>query len=157
MKLRLKFLVLLLCVFFLSVPITAKAADYIVSGAGIADANGLYVEDGTSGLVPKYTKGIWSLACVQPMGSDWVWVIRNGPLSNDIVYINFLNPPPDLPPNDGGWLDEAGSVPDLTITLSDSIPTLNEWGLIMMCLLLSGIAFIVIKKGMFRDGGAAQV
>ena len=122
MNFRLMFFGLLVYVLLLF-PFTAKAADYIVAGASVTDTNGLYVEDGTSDGVSKYTMGGWTLAREQPMGA--AWMIRNGPDTfNDLIYVNWTFPSPDLPPNDGNWAEwnGGGAAPSLTITISENNP-----------------------------------
>jgi hypothetical protein len=158
MKLNFRQLCLIVIV-FLSCSGTALAANYIVSGAtNNPDANGLYVQDGTSDGVPQYIKGIWTLAREQPMGP--AWVIRNGsdPF-NDMIYVNWPggSPGPSVPPSDGNWIEWQGDpAPGLTITLapSESIPSMNTWGVIIMITLLSGIAIFVIRKTHFPNPGS---
>lgn len=145
MKHRLLFLCM--TIFFILVPLSASAAKYTVAGATMADANGLYVENGISDGVAKYTKGNWILAREQPMGA--AWVIRNGPLTfDDIIYINWTFPAGDLPPNNGNWGEWQGEpVPGLTITLSSqSIPTITEWGMVLLTLLLAASAIWMMKR-----------
>lgn len=158
MKLNFRQFFLLLTV-FLFFSGTALAANYSVSGAtNNPDANGLYVQDGTSDGVPKYTKGIWTLAREQPMGP--AWIIRNGsdPFG-DLIYINWAggSPGPNLPPNDGNWQEwQVGETPDLTITLapSESIPSMSTWGILILITFLSGIAIVIIRRSHFPDSGA---
>ena len=159
MKSGFRYMCLLLLVFlFLSG--TALAANYLVSGAPNPDANGLYVQNGTSDGVPKYTKGSWTLAREVLMGP--VWIIRNGsdPFA-DLVYVNWPDypaPSPDLPPNDGTWIAwSGGDVPELIVTLSpaQSVPTLGTWGVLIMATLLAGIAIIaLIRKSHFPNTDA---
>jgi hypothetical protein len=135
-------LILLICLLF---PTTSLAANYIVAGAPSPNegANGLYVEDGTADGVPKYTKGTWTLnRQTGGMGDGW-HIIDD----SSWVFCNFLNTD-NVPPNDGNWeiCFDAG-VPGLTVTLAEeNIPTLNEWGVILMSLMLGCIAIVVIRK-----------
>ena len=147
--------VCLMLLVFLLFSGTALAANYIVSGATDGDANGLYVENGISDGVPKYTKGDWTLQREDWMGKGWF--IRNGFTMVPYSYINSPNSS-DLPPNDGQWVQWDGDpvpVPDLTITLDPlSIPSLGTWGVLIMLTLLIGIAIAVIRKRRFPDTGA---
>lgn len=140
-------LFLCMIIIFILVPLSASAANYIVTGATMADANGLYVENGISDGVARYTKGNWILGRENPMGA--AWVIRNGPRTyDDIIYINWTFPAGDLPPNDGNWSEwQGGSVLGLTITLSSqSIPTTTEWGMALLTLLLAASAIWMMRR-----------
>jgi hypothetical protein len=137
---------------FLLLSGTASAADYIVSGAAVAEANGMYVQNGVSEGVPKYTKGAWTLGRELIMGQ--VWVIRSGPGFGDISYFNWLFPSPDLPPNDHNWEQMTGGTDTgLTITLASGIPSLGTWGVLIMIALLIGAAIAVIRKNHLRNAG----
>lgn len=137
---------------FLLLSGTAMAADYIVSGAAVAEANGMYVQNGVSDGVPRYTKGSWSLGREIIMGP--VWVIRSGSGFGDISYFNWYAPSPDLPPNDHNW-ERVGDGTDagLTITPGSGIPSLSTWGVLIMIALLIGAAIAVIRKNRFRNAG----
>lgn len=131
---------------------TALATDYVVAGAPNAGANGLYVEDGTSDGVAKYTKGDFTLER-RDTGMDKLWIIS---LSGSTAYSNSPNYSP-LPPNDGQWMESPSGdpVPGLTITLAPSnIPSLGTWGALIMLTLLLGIAIVVIRKNRSPDTGA---
>lgn len=147
--------VCLMLLVFLFLSGTSWAANYIVSGAPNVNANGLYVEDGIWDDVPQYTKDLWNLRRIEMMGSH-PWVIFPGGGMAIIYYLNEADSV--LPPNDGNWQDwigERGTIQELTVTLdASSIPTLNEWGFLIMITLLIGTAIAFIKKKYFPGTGA---
>ena len=130
---------------------TAVAANYVVSGAPESDANGLYVENGTSDGVPKYTKGYWNL---ERQGSGWFIIYGEPGGMWAEIYRNDPNSS-DVPPNDGNWEDFAsGSIPMTIMLAPANIPSLGTWGALIMLTLLTGIAIAVIRKSRFPDTGA---
>jgi hypothetical protein len=153
MKLDFRHLFFTSLLVFLLVSETVLAGNYIVSGAPIPDANGLYVENGTSELTSKFTKGNWTLARTSFLGLGWGIFEGVWPPLSPMTYINAPNPS-DLPPNDGMWRAEV-PIPGLIITLAPaSIPSLSTWGILIMLMLFIGIAIAVIRKSHFTDIGA---
>lgn len=93
--------------FVLLICVNLMATDYIVSGAGSSEVNGIYTEAGTSGGYPYYTKdGRYFIENWDP------WVILDD-MSGMIYYYSFVSS--STPPS-SGWetLDGYPSAPSVT-------------------------------------------
>jgi len=109
----------------------AAAANYVVSGAGSTEVNGVYVETGTYNGKPIYAKGEYRLGYYS---DDEIWVIVDGDDNDNIEDSDYRyyenSTTSDTPPFDD-WDSYDGDSPYPTVeiegkSLSYSLKTFIE-------------------------------
>ncbi len=146
MKKSVLFIAVLMCSLFI---FTSMAfAGYQVSGGSVSGSNGLYCE------IDEFidNRPVYQLA-----GTDWelfydggeggYWYIDDFERGIGVDCTYWVESSASTPPLNG-WSDYVGNSPP---TLSEqacgnSIPTINEWGMIIMSLMLAGTAFWMIRR-----------
>jgi hypothetical protein len=147
------FIAVLMCSLFI---FTSMAfAGYRVNDAGVSEANGLYCATGEiSNERPVYQLAdtdweIWH------SGSFW-YIDNDGRTGEETTYFNISQA--SMPPLTG-WRANGGFEPAPTLSeqacvdsIPTSIPTINEWGMIIFTMFLASASIYSLRKQRRTEG-----
>ncbi len=119
----------LLCMIVLMSSFVTHATNYVVvSSAGVEDVNGVYLETGSNGYSPIYTKSPYTIEHLA--GEVWIIGSRKPPPDNNLYEFTYYSRATgaNLPPTSGWELEDDGinPVPTLTICLDWLHPSLTS-------------------------------